>query len=284
MLGRSADMDGIVAQQMRLRTLSQNRLAAADAEWVVGQARSAVWLVPTVAASGRSRFGGGPVLAPGTPWPTERDVPLTLLTVIDLTEVHRTVDHLPGPRTGLLNVFYDQDGELGGEPDGPGTFRLVWTSDPEAEHAEPRSWFLDDMPMLGETMVTPKPLLTLPDPYECMDSFSNDDGYDKYIDLYLDWDVIATDRGYTNQFGGWARVREEERWCRALCACGQETSDGYEGLPAGWQPLLRLDMSYRDVDGHPYDWNWPGDRDSFNLVSGPRFTHHDTGDCLLILD
>lgn len=283
--GEDVDMDGIAAQQARLRTLSHNRLTPTDAEWLVAQARPALWMVPTTTASGRSRFGGDPVLAPGTPWPTERSVPLTLLTVIDLTEVHRTVDHQPGPRAGLLNVFYDLDRELGGDPYGPGTFRLVWTSDSDAEHPEPQSSILDDMPVFGETAVTLKPLLTLPDPYECMDSFSNDDGFDKYIDLYTDWDEIARDRGYINQYGGWAQVHDEEPWCRALSACGQDASDGYEGLPAGWHPLLRLDFSYRDVDGHSYHWNWPGGRDSFNLIAGPRFTDHaDDNNCLLILD
>ncbi|MER7859191.1 DUF1963 domain-containing protein [Amycolatopsis japonica] len=144
--------------------MSHEYLGAANTTWLSSLVLPAVRLTPALRVSGRSRFGGDPVLPPGTPWPCEAGVSLTLLAVVDLTQAHRTAEHLPGPQTGLLNIFYDLDHELAGEPDGPGRFRLMWPSDSDARRARHTLSPPGEVNRLPETAVTPNPRLTLPDP------------------------------------------------------------------------------------------------------------------------
>ncbi|MEV0405698.1 DUF1963 domain-containing protein [Actinoallomurus sp. NPDC050550] len=56
-------------------------------------------------AAGRSRLGGPPLLDPGTPWPHDDDLPLSLFAVLDTDELTPWLgDELP-VRPGLLNFF-----------------------------------------------------------------------------------------------------------------------------------------------------------------------------------
>ncbi|MEV5575518.1 DUF1963 domain-containing protein [Spirillospora sp. NPDC052269] len=58
-------------------------------------------------AAGESRFGGRPMLEPGTPWPTCDDFPLSLLAVLDTDALPKEwVGGLFPAGTGLLNFFY----------------------------------------------------------------------------------------------------------------------------------------------------------------------------------
>jgi len=61
--------------------------------------------------TGRCRFGGHPLLTPGTPWPDVDGHPLTFLAVLD-TDALPWLDGVIPPGTGLLNFFYlDGDSE-----------------------------------------------------------------------------------------------------------------------------------------------------------------------------
>ncbi|WP_433462773.1 DUF1963 domain-containing protein [Spirillospora sp. CA-128828] len=58
-------------------------------------------------AAGESRFGGLPMLEPGTPWPTCDNFPLSLLAVLDTDALpKRWLGDLFPAGTGLLNFFY----------------------------------------------------------------------------------------------------------------------------------------------------------------------------------
>ncbi|MFF0445533.1 DUF1963 domain-containing protein [Streptomyces sp. NPDC004609] len=65
---------------------------------------------PDRPATGGCRLGGPALLEPGAPWPDYEGIPLTLLAVVDLTELAPWLgDELPPPlRSGLLNFFYLQ--------------------------------------------------------------------------------------------------------------------------------------------------------------------------------
>ncbi|WP_119727854.1 YwqG family protein [Thermomonospora amylolytica] len=91
------------------------------------------------APQGGSRLGGAALLAPGMPWPTFRDIPMTLLAVLDLAEfVPPLKDGLPdGAADLVLNFFHSApnvhlyDGGVNFWAD-PGTWRVVAAAKSEA--------------------------------------------------------------------------------------------------------------------------------------------------------
>lgn len=88
-------------------------LGAGLAESFVALGRPGYDLVraETGAATGKCRFGGHPLLAPGTPWPELEGHPLTFLAVLD-TDALPWLEGTVPPATGLLNFFYlDSDSE-----------------------------------------------------------------------------------------------------------------------------------------------------------------------------
>jgi uncharacterized protein YwqG len=64
-------------------------------------------------ATGQCRFGGRPLLEPGTDWPMCEDLPLSLVAVLDTDALAPWLGDLAPPSTGLLNFFYlDSDSKL----------------------------------------------------------------------------------------------------------------------------------------------------------------------------
>jgi uncharacterized protein YwqG len=50
-------------------------------------------------------------LSPGTEWPTYKDRPLEFLMLLDLADMRGLQHGLPLSDAGLLNFFYDAEGD-----------------------------------------------------------------------------------------------------------------------------------------------------------------------------
>ncbi|GIG63965.1 DUF1963 domain-containing protein [Phytomonospora endophytica] len=55
--------------------------------------------------TGHSRFGGAPLLTPGTPWPDCDGHPMSLIAVVDTDALAPWLDGVLPPGTGVLNFF-----------------------------------------------------------------------------------------------------------------------------------------------------------------------------------
>jgi uncharacterized protein YwqG len=81
-------------------------------------------------ASGTSRLGGAPDLAPGTKWPTWKGLPHSFIAQIRLSDVRASdVDGLL-PAAGMLWFFYDaRQDTYGDDPADRGGWRVIYAAD-----------------------------------------------------------------------------------------------------------------------------------------------------------
>jgi len=90
-----------------LQRYCAERLGADVAAAFMKLARPGFTLAPAAAGreAGHSRFGGAPLLTPGTPWPSCGDYPMSLIAVVDTDALAPWLDGVVPPGTGLLNFF-----------------------------------------------------------------------------------------------------------------------------------------------------------------------------------
>lgn len=88
---------------------------------------------PPVAATGRSHYGGVPLVGPGFVWPRHRETgrPLHFVLQVDLAQVPAPARLGLLPERGLLALFLDL------ERPGPHGFAFVWHDENEALHEAP---------------------------------------------------------------------------------------------------------------------------------------------------
>lgn len=99
---------GPPAMLSAVRDFCAEQVGAEVAAQIVELARPGFALTPAGPgqAVGNSRFGGGALLEPGTPWPTCDGFPLSLHAVLDTDPLAPWLDGLFPPGTGVLNFFY----------------------------------------------------------------------------------------------------------------------------------------------------------------------------------
>ncbi|MBW3536591.1 MAG: DUF1963 domain-containing protein [Actinobacteria bacterium] len=98
----------LTSLRSRLSNVCATRLSQRAATVVQALARPAVRLRHTAAPTA-SHLGGAAQLEPETTWPEWDGTPLSLLAVIDLTELSGFSIDITLPDEGTLNVFYDAD-------------------------------------------------------------------------------------------------------------------------------------------------------------------------------
>ena len=119
-----------------LADICGSSLESEDAALMISQARPAARLTPTSAATG-CHLGGAALLEPATAWPANaREKPLSLLCVLNLSELASLETDLELPASGILNVFYDHvEQPAGFEPTHRDGWRLVWADEAAAVEA-----------------------------------------------------------------------------------------------------------------------------------------------------
>lgn len=129
----SRAVDDLLVRQRRIRELSQELLGDEYSDQLV---RSVTWLCHGGTPSGtRSRLGGTAMLARGTEWPSYRGRPLSVLALVDCAEIAPFDDSGLLPKSGLLNFFYEADGQEPGFVPDPALsegWRVIFTDAAEA--------------------------------------------------------------------------------------------------------------------------------------------------------
>jgi uncharacterized protein YwqG len=225
--------------------------------------------------SGRSRFGGAPLLPPGFTWPsyvphpvelpaalrehlgmsdpvkpTEPE-PLDLLLQVDLADLAQFEVAGPLPRSGLLTFFYDmQHQPWGYDPKTVGGFRVVFVEDRSlVETPPPRP------PPFSARGLEFWSSITVPHPgshaYDCLDAEIS--GGDRYFEFCseLERSHYPENRGLHRIFGHSANVQGDMQLEAQLVSHGIYCGDpsGYDDprvpeLKQGaedWVMLLQLD-------------------------------------------
>ncbi|NBE97245.1 DUF1963 domain-containing protein [Nonomuraea sp. KC401] len=126
-------MNDIRDRQRQIRDLSEELLGDSYSDQLV---RAVTWLCHSqTPPDTRSRLGGTAMLARNTPWPFWRGRPLSFLALVDCAEIAPFDDSGQLPKSGLLNFFYEADGqEPGFDPDPALSegWRLIFTDAGEA--------------------------------------------------------------------------------------------------------------------------------------------------------
>lgn len=153
------------------------------------------------------RYGGLPLVPPGTRWPHAPSGPLPFVGQLDFAELAAC----PGaslpllPRDGILSVFYDIDGaHWGSTPEDSAFWKLLWT--PHAEDAVP----LQPPPELLEEPELPtrpyhlQPLagLSLPEFLDTHTSLSTKDWDDEETEDYVELMHSLAGGDNAHQVGG----------------------------------------------------------------------------------
>ena len=128
----------LVAHRATLANLSARYLDEDASKLIQRLARPAIRLSHSAAANG-SHVGGAAKLTPDTPWPEWNGRPLSLLALLDLSEIHHLEADIELPSAGLLNFFYESEEQeaWGFDPAHEEGWRVI-LSDP-AEATECRS-------------------------------------------------------------------------------------------------------------------------------------------------
>src|SRR5687767_8075726 len=93
-----------------LTSLVSQHLGPSDAASFLELARPAIALRhATQDGAHRMHLGGDAMLEPGQAWPMWHGKPLSLLAVLDLDAFRGLDRDLDLPRSGVLNLFYDDD-------------------------------------------------------------------------------------------------------------------------------------------------------------------------------
>jgi uncharacterized protein YwqG len=100
--------------------------------------KPAIQLVPRTKSPGNSKIGGIPNFPVGIDWPRWKDLPMSFLTQIDLSEVPH-ISSLPNlPTSGILFFFYDQEQSTWGfDPADAGSWQVIFSPTNPSEVREP---------------------------------------------------------------------------------------------------------------------------------------------------
>jgi hypothetical protein len=221
--------------------------------------------------AGRTRFGGGALLEPGTPWPAAGGTPLSLLAVLDLAEFTPLLaDELPPDADGLLlNVFHGTLNltDWAGAWDDPALWRVVPAAvgtAVEASAPDPAVRFLP-------TPVRPVPIVTLPDCEETeMHDFiqgPNSDRFDYDVWVRYSTEAMAMrdlteeeqllrgpERAGRHQAFGWPWVLHSSPAAEARGQFAKRNPDA--AVPDDWRLLLQLDSDSIRTDEGYAAWQW----------------------------
>jgi uncharacterized protein YwqG len=222
------------------------------------------------------RYGGHPLVPPGTQWPHSPKGPLHFVGQLDFAELAacrgEALSNLP--REGVLALFYDvQDQHWGFDPKDRAFWKLVWT--PRREEAVPleppkeleEAGLAFDLPL----MLTPRLGLSLPDFSDNRASVPADEWGEEQSDDYFELRKRLTGGMHAHQVGGnpwWVQsdARLEAQLVSHGLYCGD--SRGYDSPQA------------RKLQSGAADWNllWQIGSDD---ASG--FTWGDMGNLYLLI-
>ena len=187
------------------------------------------------------RLGGAAMLDPGESWPEWDGRPLTLVAVLDLSQMPR-MSHTPLPGEGWLNFFYDaeEQGAWGFDPKQSQAWRVI--------HASSRAQQVDGPMPLPPVSLSAVNTWTVPDMFEdALDEVRNreDEG------LSACYEALG-EAGIVHRIGGWPDLVQNPLWLEAQLAShgiyvGEP--DGYrdprvDNLRVGaadWRLLLQID-------------------------------------------
>ncbi|GAA3885083.1 YwqG family protein [Streptomyces sedi] len=140
-----------------------------------------------------TRLGGGPRLAPGTPWPSAEGRPLDLLAVVDCAELAEVGSREALPDDGWLNFFYDSVAD-------PADHAFPTPDDPVLDAAPERGWRVlyagadvgELAPPEGAVVHPERPVRrTYTLPWTGVEEFALGDDTEGHIaDLYEEWEAI----------------------------------------------------------------------------------------------
>ncbi|WP_331763970.1 DUF1963 domain-containing protein [Streptomyces anthocyanicus] len=187
-------------------------------------------------AAGNSRFGGRPLLEPGTPWPTCEGVPLSLFAVLDTDALAPWLDGLIPAGTGLLNFFYlDYDSE---------------PCDPAA--AEVASKFFCDAPELGAVIATrsehavevdphARSSVFAPIPWAASPGFTFPDTFDPaWRTLWAEPDAYDENIEYIRDYASISNLDPDNDWAsRPGAIITENLAFGWPIFPTGSSPICR---------------------------------------------
>jgi len=163
------------------------------------------------------RYGGLPLVPPGTGWPHAPNGPLPFVGQLDFAELAAC----PGaslpllPRDGILSVFYDIDGaHWGANPEDSAFWKLLWT--PRSEEAVPLS---PPAELLEEPDLPTRPYrllpmagLSLPDFWDTRTPLSTGDWSDEETEDYVELMHSLAGGENAHQVGGHpAWIQEDAR-------------------------------------------------------------------------
>lgn len=208
-------------------------LPPADAEAFMGLARPAIALRHTSSGTAsRAHLGGDAALEPDQTWPMWHGKPLSLLAVLDLEALLDLDSDLELPRSGFLNLFYDDDEQPWGfDPVHAGGWRTILAAAGTAEdRAEPGGGT-----RFNRIDLAPEQILTVPGWEEdVLTSIPHLAPYafdDRAEALYAALHEATEGSGPHHQVGGWPDLQQGPLW-REL----QFASNGvYVGDPAGYE-------------------------------------------------
>lgn len=153
------------------------------------------------------RFGGLPLVPPGTQWPCSPEGPLHFLGQLDFAELATCRGAaLPElPREGILAFFYDVENQAwGNAPQDSTLWRLVWTpSGADAVPLEPPKELMDwDRSILSPYRLVPSLGLSLPDFWDLRAPVAPDFWSDTQGDDLIELRQKLTGGEYVHQVGG----------------------------------------------------------------------------------
>lgn len=266
-------MGGDEVQRMRdeLSGLAHDHLPEAAAEFVLNLARPAVRLRHSERPTS-SHLGGSARLPPSTEWPRWNGRPLSLVAVLDLSELDRFKIDIRLPTDGLLHFFYDAEEQQawGFDPSHRGGWRVLLADRNDSVRTPPP----DDALVFPSVGLVPQQTLTIPGweepavepvfPPHRRRLPGDEEQREAFFALEEAWHRVARsdDENIPNhQIGGWPRLVQSSIWreCHVVShglplGNPQQAADPrVQALPPGedrWRLLLQLDTD-EDVG-----WMW----------------------------
>ncbi|MCP3974915.1 MAG: DUF1963 domain-containing protein [bacterium] len=233
----------------RLVATAKTYLAEGDAIRFAELARPAVALDHAVSGRQRSRLGGDAVLPAGHRWPEWNGRPLSLVCVIDLTEVAEFDTGFTLPNAGFLSFFFEADEQQawGFDPTHRDGWRVVFAG---AGRGETRKAPVGSI-VFNKVPLKPRQILTTPSSEEpaVASMLSNDREGLLALEEHLEsW----RDERPQHRIGGWPDLQQAPIWreCQ-FASSGLYVGDGsgYQDRRAGalsegvssWRLLAQID-------------------------------------------
>lgn len=267
---------GIEGLRDQLEGIARAHLSPADADLLTALARPAVRLDHSDGAP-TSHVGGAARLPASLEWPAWTDKPLSLVAVVDLSDIAAFAIDLVLPTTGLLNFFYEADEQAawGWDPEHRDGWRVVLVDPDEAVDRTPPEGALV-FPRMG---LAPSQTLTIPGweepavatiypPYwhhteqggfsrHSPDDSQGEEEKERKREAFWavaeEWNRVVDWQAEPNhQVGGWPRLQQGPIWreCHVVSQglplgdARQSADPRIAELPAGedeWRLLLQLD-------------------------------------------